>query len=246
MPWARASALYRHLECPQASWLPRAERGLWRPGYLATGPLLTQPGPIPEDDSVLATWGIQMHLAKEGSPDAQDPWLSTVEPQRERLWPAELGKHEVPVAYDCRTGEVEVGPLEGDKDLWKETRGPNAVTGTIDWYGRIPSGEPWVDDLKTGWARPQLTSPQMLFYALVASRHMGSPTVRISITHWRRDWDEPERRWQQVGPAVLHEFEDQVRAAWRRAIANEGAKAGPWCRFCPSLGVCPSGLQLED
>jgi hypothetical protein len=248
MPWARASALFRHLECPAASEYPRAERGAWRPGYLATEPLMANPAPPPDDDSVLAKWGTEMHKAKEGHPEANDLWLTTMDPHRERYWPAALGRHEVPVSYDCRTRTVEVGlqVARGDQDRWKESRGVNCVTGTTDWWGRLPGGEPWVDDLKTGWAPPQVLSPQMLFYALVASRHEGAPQVRVSVTHWRRDWDEPERKWQVAGPVLLQTFEDELIAAWQRAIRREGPKAGAHCRFCPSLGVCPAGNQLTE
>ncbi len=129
MPWARASALHRHLECPAASWLPRAERGKWHPGYLVAADSLVRPrGPDPEDDSVLAEWGTQMHLAKEGSPDAADPWESWMAPHRERLWPAGLGVHEQAWAYDCRTGIVTLAPPGVDKDAWKQSRGQAAAS----------------------------------------------------------------------------------------------------------------------
>jgi hypothetical protein len=247
MPWARGSALHRHLECGAASSLPRAERGFWRPGYLATEPLLIAPGPQPDDDSsVLATWGSEMHKAKEGHPDANPLWLSWMDPVRDTLWPPALGDHEVSVAYDCRTGEVEVMRGDGDRDLWKSTRGPNTVTGTLDWWGRLPAGEPWVDDLKTGWQPPQVLSPQMLFYALVLARHHKSPSVRVSITHWRRGWDTPERKWQQVGPVVLDQFESELREAWQRAVKDPSPRPGPWCRWCPSVGVCPAGELKQE
>lgn len=244
MPWARASSLYRHLECAAASEFPRAERGAWRPGYLATEPLLQSPAPAPDDDSPLAQWGTQMHLAKENHPTANDLWLTTVDPHRERMWPAALGTHEVPVAFDCRTRKVEVGRAQDDReaqDRWKASRGVNCVTGTMDWWGHLPAGEPWVDDLKTGWAPPQVLSPQMLFYALVAARHEGADQVRVSVTHWRRDWSEPERRWQIAGPVLLQQFEDELIAAWQRAINRTGPRTGSWCRYCPSLAVCPAG-----
>jgi hypothetical protein len=248
MPWARASALHRHLECGAASTLPRAERGLWRAGYLATEPLLAEPGPRPDDDSsVLAGWGTEMHKAKENAPDSNPLFLSWMDPHRETLWPAHLGEHEVPVAYDCRTGDIEVGRAGDsteDKDRWKQSRGRNTVTGTMDWWGKLPGGEPWVDDLKTGWAPPQLLSPQMLYYALVASVHTGSPTVRVSITHWRRGWDEPQRKWQQVGPVVLDQFASDLRTAWERAVKDPRPRVGAWCRWCPSVGICPA--QTEE
>lgn len=242
-PWARSSSLDRHLECAAASWLPRTDRGAWQPGYLVSEPLdLTLLPPPGEDDSFLAEWGTSMHLAKEGSPLAADPWISWMEPHRDRLWPATLGHHEVPFALCCVTGKVWLwSPDDGDKDRWKRSRGPTCITGTMDWWGRLPGGEPWVDDLKTGWFAPNITCPQMLIYALVASKVAGHPTVRISITHWRRGWEEPERKWQQVGPATLEAFEDELRAAYRRAAGpNPVPRPGMHCKYCPSMLVCPA------
>jgi hypothetical protein len=242
MPWARASALDRHLECPASSWLTRADRGAWEPGYLVSEGWEAPAEAPPADDSFLAEWGTNMHLAKEGSPLAADPWLSWMEPHRDTLWPATLGRHEIPFALCCRTGLIEVWTeRDGDKDRWKRSRGPSFITGTMDWWARLPGGEPWVDDLKTGWYAPAVTIPQMLLYSLVAARVAGSPTVRASITHWRRGWTDPERKWLQVGPATLEAFEDDLRAAYRRAIGpNPEPRPGIHCRYCPSSAVCPS------
>lgn len=248
MPWARASALDRHIECSAASWLTRADRGEWQPGYLVTE-WTPPPQEPPPDDSVLAEWGTQMHLAKEGSPLAADPWLSWMDPHRETLYPSALGRHEVPFGLCCRTGAIELWTeRDGDPDRWKRSRGPSFVTGTVDWWGHLPSGEPWVDDLKTGWYPPAVTHPQLLLYALVASRVAKSATVRISVTHWRRGWEDPERKWQQVGPATLEAFEDELRAAYRRAVGPHGPvpRPGPHCRYCPSGPVCPAVVGESD
>lgn len=249
-PWARASALHRHLECPAASWLPRAERGQWHSGYLVTAPLVRTGALLvtPDDDSVMADWGTAMHLAKEDLKSSADPWRSWMEPHRETLWPTHLGQHEVPWSYDCRTGRIEMWHTgQGDADEWKKSRGATCVTGTTDWLGALPAGEPWVDDLKTGWPVPALTTPQMLMYALMAARRAESQTVRISVTHWRRGWEEPERRWQQVGPATLEAFEDEVRVAWRRAASGPEARPGLHCRYCPSSTVCPAVIgDVQD
>lgn len=245
MPWARASALDRHLECAAASWLPRADRGAWEPGYLSNEPAPV--GAVPPDDKTLADWGTAMHLAKEGHPLAADPWLSWMEPVRDTLWPPSLGVHELPFALCCRTGLLNVWtPADGDKDAWKRSRGPSYVTGETDWWARLPGGEPWVDDLKTGWVAPAATIPQMLLYALVAAQRALSPTVRVSVTHWRRGWEEPERKWLQVGPATLEAFKDDLFAAYRRACAGPVARAGTHCRYCPSASVCPTVTGQEN
>lgn len=246
MPWARASALDRHLECPATSWLPRADRGAWAPGYLATTLDLPH-DPPPEDDKHLAEWGTNMHLAKEGSPLAADPWVSWMEPHRDSLWPAHLGTHELPFALCCRTGIVQVWtPADGDKDAWKRSRAASTVTGTMDWWGQLPGGEPWVDDLKTGWYAPAVTIPQMLLYALVAQKVSKSQTVRASITHWRRGTENPDRKWLQVGPATLEAFQDDLFAAFRRAMVGPTPRAGAHCRFCPSAAVCPTVTGIES
>jgi PD-(D/E)XK nuclease superfamily len=245
MPWARASAVERHLECGAASWLARADRGAWTPGYLTLDTALPATPP-PADDSFLAEWGTNMHVAKEGRADAADPWLSWMDPVRETLWPSGLGKHEVPFGLCCATGIVLLwGPGDGDKDLWKRRLPPSYISGEADWLGNLPGGEPWVDDLKTGWYAPACTHPQLMLYALVAQKLSGYPTVRISVTHWRRGWETPERKWQQVGPLTLESFEDELRAAYRRATAGPDARPGPWCRYCPSAPVCPSVIGTQ-
>jgi hypothetical protein len=248
MPWARSSALDRHLECPAASWLTRADRGEWQPGYLVAADWEPPADPPPVDDTSMADWGTAMHLAKSDPELAADPWLSWMEPHRDTLWPAALGTHEVPFALCCRTGAIELWvAADGDKDRWKRSRGPSFITGTMDWWGKLPGGEPWVDDLKTGWHAPAVTSPQMLIYALAASRVSGHKTVRVSITHWRRGWEMPERKWQQVGPATLEAFEDELRAAYRRAAGpNPAPRAGLHCKYCPSAMVCPTVVGRTD
>jgi hypothetical protein len=150
--------------------------------------------------------------------------------------------HEQTWAYDCLTGIVTLHRkgIDGDPDEWKRAQGPSFVTGTSDWDATLPGGEPWVDDLKTGWPKPHVTTPQMLMYGLVAARrHDHSGTIRLSITHWRRGWDYPERYWQQVGPVTLDAFQEELHEAYARAVKNEDPKAGPWCRYCPSQAVCP-------
>ena len=181
-----------------------------------------------------------MHLAKAGDPRAADPWVSWMAPHRERLYPGTLGIHEAPVAFDCRTGSVVRGPIVGG-DEWKDSRGPSCVTGTCDWLAQLPTGEPWVDDLKTGWPTPDALSNQLKFYALCAVRLTGRKTgARTSATHWRRGWTEPERHWRKITREQLDDFEDQLREAWNAARrADAEPMTGPHCRYCPSLQVCP-------
>jgi len=252
--WARASALTRHLNCAAASWLPRDERQEWVPGYLENpnGAMVPDSDMYPnQGDSVFAEWGTQMHLAKENSPFASDPWLGYVNPERSRLWPSLLGRHEIPYAYNCRTGRVLQGPSDG-ADSWKGRQGPDYITGTTDWVGNVPSGKDkagdyWIDDLKTGHATPDPLSDQFKFYALCALRWANQEglidlnprrTCRTSATHWPRSADKPTRYWSQITWAELEEFEDEIKRAWRNALRGPEAVPGTHCLYCSSMDVC--------
>lgn len=214
---------------------------------MAPTPLVT----VEPRDSFPAEWGTAMHAAKAGAPDATEPFLTWVEPHRERLWPERLGEHEVAVSYDCKTGEVQVfrSSSEADRTAWKNAQGPDTVTGTVDWWARLPSGEPWVDDLKTGWQTPPVVTPQMLFYAMtrlkVENRDNPNPwtSVRISVTHWPRAKEptEPMRSglWYQVSDTALLAFEGELKMAWTRAVGlNPEPRPGSHCLYCPSATVC--------
>lgn len=259
MPWARASALHRHLACPAASWLPRADRGAWRPGYLATG-LLAAPVPSespPAEDTTLADWGTAMHAAKAGSPDASDPWVTMMAPWRDKLWPAALGQHEVCLSYDCRTREVELGPigaLDSEASEWKESRGPDCVVGTADWAGVLPSGEPWVDDLKTGWRRPDPSATPILFYLMCWAKLCNAQVGWTSNTWWPRGADTvPSREglWRKVTVVAFDVLEEDLHRAWLGAVGfsrndpqwRPAPRPGPHCHYCPSVGVCPRAYE---
>lgn len=248
--WARASNLDRHLECPAASWLPRDEHGEWRPGYLQNEANFIVPFEDNKEDSVFAEWGTKMHLAKELSPLAEDPYSSIVAPHQARMWPSELmyeWGHEIPVRFNCRTRIATQGPRHGS-EAWKKLSSPDDVTGTCDWVGTLTNGELWVDDLKTGHATPDPCSNQLKFYAmcfmLIRGLNKGpNSTVRVSATHWRREWEKPERIWSQLKWSQLEEFQEQLVGAWRHALGNElgvspRPQPGVHCNYCPSLMVC--------
>ncbi len=261
MPWARASSLDRHLACPAASHLPRLDRGVWAPGYLATGTFVAPDVVVAERDTSAADWGTAMHAAKALAPDASEPFLSWMGPHRDRLYPPHLGQHEVSVSYDCRTQKVLTffSASKSEHDAWKESQGPDCVTGTADWWGELPSGEPWVDDLKTGWQRPPVVTPQTMFYLMTRMAVANQPlletpdqmhtTGRISIT-WMpkgsKDENgqynpEPTREglWYSVTDTALLAFEGELRQAWVRAVGfNPEARPGAHCHYCPSVAVC--------
>ena len=244
MPWARASALDRHMACPASSHLPRLDRGVWALGYLQTGELVAPPGPIELKDTTAADWGTAMHSAKSNDATASDPWLTLMDPFRDAMWPTALGVHEQAVAYDCRTREVKLGPVNLPVDqmnAWKAAQSDDSVVGTADWWGALPTGEPWIDDLKTGWRTPEVLTPQMLFYAMCHRLEAKANSCRVSITHFPRAASEPTREglWRQAGPVTLDNFQDELHHAWVRAVGfNASAKPGPHCHYCASALVC--------
>lgn len=253
MPWARASSLERHLECSASCWLPRLERGQWRPGYLVEGETVLPKDPDPSElkPNESADWGTAMHSAKAGQ--VVEPQWTLIEPYREDLWPSALGVHEQLLAYNCRTGEVDVGPSnvsQEEGDAWKDSHDTDWVVGTCDWWASLPSGEPWIDDLKTGWRKPEVTTAQTLFYIMLKCKVDVWDFGRVSITHCPRRTPIPTREglWRQVSKIALESFEDDVRAAWRRTvhIPNPAARPGPHCMYCPSQGVCDRAFSIDE
>lgn len=256
MPWARASELERHLACPAASNLPRLERGKWEPAYLMDKDLVFTAPTIavePEDTS-FADWGTAMHAAKAG--DDTPPWSEWLEPHRETLWPARLGRHEQCVAYDCRQDKVILGPSlssgasKAERDAWKAAQSVDCVTGESDWWAELPTGEGWVDDLKTGWAKPDPLSAQIMFYASCRLLVAQGDTVRLSHTWWPRAKEptEPSREglWRQLGVGHVEAFLADVRRAWRAAVWAKNHPAydprpGAHCLYCKSASVCSRG-----
>lgn len=249
MPWARSSSLDRHLVCPAASHLPRYSHGKWVPGYLATGDFITPDVVVDEGSRVAADWGTAMHAAKAG--DATEPFATSMEPWRQKLWPDALGVHEQSVSYACSTRRVELlgepGATLLEASAAKEGTAADCVVGSCDWWGQLPTGEPWVDDLKTGWRRPEVLTPQTLFYALCRMKLPDAAdwdTCRISITHWPRGKKgaEPTRDglWRQVPRYVIDQFELDMLGAWERATRpNPYPVSGGHCGYCESRFVCP-------
>lgn len=247
MPWARASALERHLVCPASSVLPRLEYGRWAPGYAgAVVPVeLTE---YVETAPWYTIWGSEMHraIAAEGAPD---PWDSWAAPVRDVVYPPELGVHERTWSYDCATGIVDRIDLrdEDARTAWKLSRGPDTVVGTSDWSGFTPDGLAWVCDLKTGWRRVSPLNPANVFYLMCLCLDSGVLKGRSSILWWPRKADmadsEPRRDWSGViGTDTLLAFERELVDAWERsrgATADDVAP-GPYCSRCNSAGVCPA------
>lgn len=260
MPWARASGLHRHLVCPASCSLPQFDRGAWRPGYLQ----IVTPAQLAERTQTelernkqtvwgtQADWGTSMHAAKAGL--QVDPfYIELMAPHRETLWPARLGLHEVGVSFNCDTRAVDlcVGPAD-DVDAWKKVQPDSCVVGTVDWWAELPTGEPWIDDLKTSKWDPDTVTEQTTFYLMCrtkGARFKDWNTGRLSVTHIPREDNPfevtevvPVRNWKQLSRFTLEEFEEQVVAAWQRAKeAEPRAVPGVQCEYCPSALVCTKG-----
>lgn len=267
MPWARASSLHRHLVCPASCSLPQYDRGAWRPGLLqivtpAQLEARVQTSVETGKQTVWGTqadWGTNMHAAKAGLPVADPLYAELLAPHREKLWPARLGIHEVGVSFDCETRAVDicVGP-SSDVDFWKASRVASSVVGSVDWWGELPTGEPWIDDLKTGKWEPDIHTEQTAFYLLCrwkGPKFSKWDTARLSVAWIPREENPHEvtelveppgwpnfRRWKQLGRFALEEFEEEIVAAWHRAKEAEPAMVpGIACEYCPSALVCPRG-----
>ena len=264
MPWARASSLHRHLHCPASCSLPQFDRGAWRPGHLANSWQPPVPEQLPAREQtglevekqqgwgLSADWGTEMHAAKAGI-GTSGQHVALMAPHRDKLWPSRLGRHEVGVSYNCETRIVDYLADDADiVDKWKSSRPDSCVVGTVDFWGGLPTGEPWIDDLKTGWQPPDTATEQTTFYLMcrhiVANRKW--PSGRISVTHWSaRAWaagqqDAPTRKWQQLSAFALGEFEYDVIAAYKRAIEPVPTMVpGIQCEYCPSALVCPKGRE---
>lgn len=248
MPWARASSLARHLACPAASWLPRADRGSWHQGYLTKGDLVAPAIAPPDQDMSFADWGTELHNAKAGH--GEDPWSSLIEPHREQLWPAGSGQHEVCVAYNCRSRVATIGPADlskSEQDAWKAAQNDDCVVGVADWAGWLPDELPWVDDLKTGWKRPDPEMVQLQFYLLVWAKSRGDKQGWTSVTWWPRGSDTtPSRQglWRKHTVVAFDELEDQLHRAWLAATGlNHEPRPGIHCSYCPSASVCSRAYE---
>lgn len=199
-----------------------------------------------------ADWGTSLHAAKAGL--AVEPFYrDLMAPHREKLWPNRLGLHEVGVSFNCDTGVVDlcVGP-EDEVSYWKAASAPACVVGTVDWWAELPTGEPWIDDLKTSKWEPETATEQTKFYLMCRARgaqFAGWETGRISVTHIPREEQPYEvkdldvtRRWKQISRFTLDEFEAELVAAWHRARMQEPEPVpGVQCEYCPSALVCTKG-----
>lgn len=245
------------MACAAASYLPRWDRATWSAPYLGLQAVPTELGP--SKDTSAADWGTAAHEAKAGT--GVDPWQEAFSPElREQYWPSRLGRHEVAFSYNCETGDVVEGPSNlpvQEMDAWKANQPQPCIVGTSDWVAELPSGEPWIDDLKTGWRKPEVRTYAMLFYGLCRQRQLKADTCRLSISHLPRakviDLANLRRYWLQVSSVALDMFADDAHIAWVKARPKKSlqtypykgmVKTGDHCGYCPSASICPSNKDI--
>jgi hypothetical protein len=206
----------------------------------------------PKQNTRYADHGTGMHEAKAG---AQNQYSGVVAPHRARLWPEKLGRHEVCLAWDCATRRVILGPAnlpKAEQEAWKAAQPDSCVVGVSDWLGELPSGVAWIEDLKTGWQRPDPASVQNLFYLFCWTRARGEDWGWASVCWWPRG-GEPSRDglWRQVTSLAFEALEDSMDVAWRAATGNmkhdpawrPSPRPGMHCSWCPSATVCPRAYE---
>jgi hypothetical protein len=227
--WARPSELYRALECPASTVLPR----------------------IPDEEGPAATWGKEVHSWKETgiAPTPRvDKWLKEIpdyEGIRGEFWPA--GQHEMRLwmAEDGKC-DLELGSERPHKDWAKATQGA-MIRGIAD---HLALGPVWhLTDLKTGRFppdEPPSQIPQLLIYAdMWLDVCRKEPGILLSIDHWHRyPKGQPPVRY---GPDYLTKAEVQhwhhtrLIPARRLALKPEAKldqRPGPWCQYCKSALYC--------
>lgn len=251
MPWTRASELDRTLHCVGSLVLPRtevkseraleaADWGTMGHRWKATGEVRVEPGRTNHEK-----------LFRER--------LERTALDRSVLWP-EGGEHEVAVAINCVTGEVERFPGSAmvdpeAADAWKAAHDDRWVTGTLDYRHTI-MGEPWVDDYKSGaWPVPVETF-QLDGYGYADWVLAGRPEQsRVSITQWPRYPKDglPWRVGRVITASEHQDFLNNLGLARELYLTMAGVSLscqgnipidlltpGEWCRFCPSRGECPA------
>jgi hypothetical protein len=90
-------------------------------------------------------------------------------------------------------------------------------------------------------------NPQLLLYGAGAARRYHNrriEKVRLHIVQPRAQHHlGPVRSWE-TDPLTLMDFEDEIRVAASRAMADDAPRfAGDWCRFCKALPVCPAARE---
>lgn len=242
MGWTRASSLERALACPSSTVFPTVER---------------------KSDRVqdAADWGSLAHAWKSTGVIQDHRFARLLERHIEEcgvdrlaLWPAG-GRHDVAIAVNCQVDAFAEAELEtqAERDAWKASWGDGWVTGEWDYCGDI-LGEPWVDDLKTGWA-PEPDAPQPMFYGLGAwySTRRTAAQVCLTITRWPRpnlyarnprafhpptrtpDLWVPSSRLAEFRQQLIMGHDNHTEAA---IDPDRWAVPGEHCRFCPAH-TCP-------
>ncbi len=230
--WSRSSELYRALECPASTILPR----------------------VPDESGDAAKWGTEVHrFVQTGeSTHRVEKWLADItrfpDALREKYWPG--GHHEVALRMN-EDGSCEMKTSGSDAEREAFLDGA-LVRGRADWIGE--SVVPHIVDVKTGRMPPTLRpseTPQLLFYAYCLLWELDEePGVYLSFDHWPRypKGVEPVR----IGPdyvsrAQLSEWYCNkllpAQNAAHRPNAVNDARPGAWCQYCRAAFYCPVSID---
>jgi hypothetical protein len=172
---------------------------------------------------------------------------------RARYWPSAAGHHEMVLWYDPRTGDAGAQPVGKGRDRFKGIPWSAALM-IADFV--VLTGDPWLDDTKTGW-QPALPEhhKQLWVGALVVWKLTGrSPRMTITaLPRYPLD-GKPERsrayvptvdelaafEWLLLDAYASHELEAITYAAG----VEPTTMVGEHCKWCKSKGVCPPQLAL--
>lgn len=231
--WATGSRLERALRCPAST--------IW-PDVDPRSDALKKAGDF---GTQAHTWKETGELAASWSP-AQKARFQALD--RDRYWPPS-GHHEVILWYDPVTRDAGMQP-PGDwlGPLDKFAGVPRSACFTIADYVSLDPA--WNDDLKTGYMpTPPFQSPQLWLGGLVLSLLLSQPSVLMSVTKIPRYpmTERPSRMTATTTAEGLKKFERRIWEAYanyllaqdrEQAGAEQETRAGDWCKWCMSKGLC--------
>lgn len=177
---------------------------------------------------------------------------------REELWA--YGQHEVPLAYNVLSGQVEAltaPATELEKATWKAAFGDKWITGTADYVGTLID-LPWVDDLKTGRKADYSSYRyQQAFYSLAWALCNNDIAARSTITHWPKYplSQKPSRFGVMLEPEFFLKFQGKLKRLYEVVMKNKEPgkeldsgilSTGEHCVYCPSKRNCVKGASYES
>jgi hypothetical protein len=165
----------------------------------------------------------------------------TPELAADKLIPAIKATYDLLAQYDINRSSILLEPFV---ELIKGQAG-----GSIDLLGVSNDGKTiLVVDYKFGHFPVSPKTPQLKFYALAASvdpstEIMFQRAERLVLAIVQPTNEEHPASVYDAHISILDDFEDEVYEAIDasdRATADTAPIAGPECKYCPALAVCPA------